>query len=238
MYAREIEGTTYTFGVSGMLIRNALVMYDHQTESLWSQFLGEAVEGELTGVRLEPVPAILTDWYSWKQLHPDTLVLKQNQERIDPYGFYYFLDPSAGVIGETHRDDRYIAKEFVFGVQIPEGAMAFPFRYMDTDPVAHVEIGERPVLFTYDRIGATPTAWDRRLDERTLTFEPIEVPVGERLLLRDVETGSTWLAVTGTAIAGPLEGAQLTGLNGSIVFWFAWTDFHPDAPVWVPEGQE
>jgi hypothetical protein len=34
VYARQVEGTVYTFGVSGKLIRNAMVMYDHQTRSL------------------------------------------------------------------------------------------------------------------------------------------------------------------------------------------------------------
>ena len=43
MYARDIAGQELNFGVSGKLIMNALVMFDRQTETLWSQFLGEAV---------------------------------------------------------------------------------------------------------------------------------------------------------------------------------------------------
>ena len=35
--------------MSGKLIMNALVMYDHQTDTLWSQFLGEGVKGPLIG---------------------------------------------------------------------------------------------------------------------------------------------------------------------------------------------
>ncbi|MBI3286672.1 MAG: DUF3179 domain-containing protein, partial [Chloroflexi bacterium] len=35
MYARRIGGEEYTFGVSGKLIMNTLVMYDRQTGSLW-----------------------------------------------------------------------------------------------------------------------------------------------------------------------------------------------------------
>ncbi|MCA9926812.1 MAG: DUF3179 domain-containing protein, partial [Anaerolineales bacterium] len=31
VYSREINGAEYTFGVSGKLIRNVLVMYDRQT---------------------------------------------------------------------------------------------------------------------------------------------------------------------------------------------------------------
>ena len=43
MYGREINGRVHTFGVSGKLIMNALVMYDHQTDTLWSQFLSRGV---------------------------------------------------------------------------------------------------------------------------------------------------------------------------------------------------
>ncbi len=44
MYAREVDGypTPLTFGVSGKLIMNVLVMYNRQTQSLWNQILGQA----------------------------------------------------------------------------------------------------------------------------------------------------------------------------------------------------
>ena len=59
VYARELEGRNHTFGVSGKLIMNALVMYDHQTDTLWSQFLSRGgVKGPLAGARLEIVPSI------------------------------------------------------------------------------------------------------------------------------------------------------------------------------------
>ena len=47
--------------MSGKLIMNSLVMFDRETESLWSQFLGEAVEGPLSGVRLEFVSSPVDD---------------------------------------------------------------------------------------------------------------------------------------------------------------------------------
>jgi len=42
VYARTVGSRTLTFGVSGMLYRDALVMYDRETESLWSQVHGLA----------------------------------------------------------------------------------------------------------------------------------------------------------------------------------------------------
>ena len=54
---------------------NALVMYDHQTDTLWSQFLSRGVKGPLADTQLDIVPALQTTWEQWLSLHPETLVL-------------------------------------------------------------------------------------------------------------------------------------------------------------------
>ena len=58
MFSRFVEGRSYTFGVSGKLWKNGLVMYDHQTETLWSGVTGEALQGPLTGKRLTILAAV------------------------------------------------------------------------------------------------------------------------------------------------------------------------------------
>ena len=70
MYAREIEGREHTFGGSGKLIANALVMCDYQSNTLWSQFLSQGVKGPLLNKKLEIVPAVQTTWQQWVNLHP------------------------------------------------------------------------------------------------------------------------------------------------------------------------
>ena len=47
---------TLVFGNTGRLHHYDMLMYDHDTESRWQQFLGEAVMGKLTGGRLKAVP--------------------------------------------------------------------------------------------------------------------------------------------------------------------------------------
>jgi len=90
VYSRVINGEEYTFGVSGKLIRNVLVMYDRQTESLWSQLLGETVQGPLVGTKLEFLPAFQTTWEDWKNLQPDSLALRKGYYGSrDPYSSYY-----------------------------------------------------------------------------------------------------------------------------------------------------
>ncbi len=75
MYDPLIQGRRHTFGVSGLLYKRNVLMYDRQTESLWSQLLARAATGILTGTPLRLLPSVQTTWGSWKKQHPRTLVL-------------------------------------------------------------------------------------------------------------------------------------------------------------------
>jgi hypothetical protein len=226
VYSREVNGTEYTFGVSGKLIMNALVMYDRQTESLWSQILGEAVAGPLEGARLEYVPALHTTWAEWKALHPDTLALvKGYYGAATPYDDYYQSD-APGVIGETVRDDRLYVKEFVIGVERNGEAAAYPFSALNAQPVVNDVIGGEPVLVVFNADTAAGAVFSRVVDGQTLTFS-----AQEGLALTDAETGSTWTGLTGEAAAGPLKGTRLTQLKSTSAFWFGWKDWYPNTRI-------
>ena len=58
VYERNVAGRMLTFGVSGMLYRDALVMCDRETGTLWSHVDGRARNGPLLGETLQPVPAV------------------------------------------------------------------------------------------------------------------------------------------------------------------------------------
>ena len=237
MYAREIAGRELTFGVSGKLIMNALVMYDRETDSLWSQFLGVAVRGDLKGEQLEPLAATLTQWGSWLLAHPETLVLDQGGTRRDTYASYYTAN-SAGVIGRTQDDDRLGLKEFVIGLQLDQLARAYPFRTLNDDPVVNDRLGETDLVVVFDREVGSGQIFERTVQGRVLTFEAVAdaTDVAGRVLpqMRDAETGTLWSGVTGEAIDGSLAGERLRALPSFAVFWFAWADFHVGADIYDP----
>ena len=52
VYDRRLDGKVNEIGVSGLLYKSAMVMYDKNTESLWSQVLGKAIVGPSTGKSL------------------------------------------------------------------------------------------------------------------------------------------------------------------------------------------
>ncbi|MGH9194296.1 MAG: DUF3179 domain-containing (seleno)protein, partial [Acidimicrobiia bacterium] len=55
-FQRRLGDRILDFGTSGKLLYSALVMYDRQTESLWTHFEGRAIAGFLTGQTLELRP--------------------------------------------------------------------------------------------------------------------------------------------------------------------------------------
>lgn len=229
MYSREINGEEYTFGVSGKLIRNVLVMYDRQTETLWSQLLGEAVEGELIGTKLNFVPSWMMTWQEWKELHPDTVALDKGFRRgsRDQYDGYY-ASPSAGVIGETLSDDRLYTKEFIVGVELEGAEVAYPFSILNEQPIINDTVDDTNLLITFDAESTASSVYDRMVDGQLLTFRAGDEPH----TVVDEETGSVWDLFSGTAVSGELEGAQLTPIKNTRSFWFGWKDWHPDTLVY------
>lgn len=231
MYSREINGQEYTFGVSGKLINNALVMFDRQTNSLWSQILGEAVQGPLKGTTLEFLPAIHTTWADWKEQFPETTALvKGYSGEFSTYENYYQTS-AAGVLGETYQDDRLSVKSFVIGVENNGEAVAYPFGELTKTPVLNDEIGGLPVVILFRKQAGAAVVFSRVTEDgQLLTFV-----ANDDTGLSDVETGSTWDSITGVSIDGPLVGTHLTPVKSTVAFWFGWKDFFPQTRVY---GQE
>ena len=233
MYARDVD--TYpeplTFGVSGKLIMNVLVMYDRQTESYWSQILGQAVEGELAGTELTPIASLQTTWKQWRELYPETLALRKGYSGSrDPYNSYY-AGNNAGVLGETIEDDRLPTKTMGIGLVINDQPAYFPLTVLRDEPVVNDVVGGEPVLAIFRPEVMTGFAFSRTVDGQTLTFALAESDTAIPTLV-DAETGSHWSVFNGVAIDGSLAGKTLERIPSTSSFWFGWKDFHPDTYVY------
>ena len=227
MYSRTVDERVLTFGVSGKLTRNTLVMYDRETGSLWPQVLGKAVEGSLTGQTLEFLPAIHTTWAEWRAEHPDTLALVKgytgNQDRY----FSYYTSNSAGVIAETRVDDRLYTKEFVIGAIVDDVQVAYPYSVLNDQPVVNDTISDRAVVVIFSPDSGAGAIYERVLAGKTYTFQSIG---GGKMV--DEQTNSTWDGTTGKAVQGELAGQQLTAFKSTRIFWFAWKDWYPDTLIY------
>jgi len=124
------NGKDFDFGVSGLLYNSDVLLYDRQTESLWSQIRKQAIAGPLKGQRLQQIPLEHTSWSDWQARYPQTRVLSQNTGyRRDysrsPYAGY--ADSEQIMFDVSAIDRRFHPKEWVIGVEINGVAKAYPF---------------------------------------------------------------------------------------------------------------
>ena len=130
----EIEGEAYTFGVSGLLYNSDVLLYDRETESLWSQLKYQAVSGPLKGKQLEMLNTANTTWAAWKQQHSNTLVLSEDtgykrNYSLDPYPDYQ--KTSAVFFPVANESQEFHPKEMVIGIEVNGVTKAYPFSELE-----------------------------------------------------------------------------------------------------------
>jgi hypothetical protein len=151
---------TLTFGVSGLLWRENLVMYDRQTNSWWAQASGTALDGKLKGAVLKLYPHFsMMTWKQWRTDHPDTLVLSKRTRR----GFEgtsmgytdYHRSSRIGVTGQLKFSDKQLpAKTRVLGFRIDDSAYAVDLTaLMQKGSVTAVTINGRKLNIIANRDG-------------------------------------------------------------------------------------
>lgn len=242
-YDRRVDGKVLDFGTSGSLYRSAMVMYDRQTESLWTHYTGEAVIGHLAGARLEDFAVSMVAWEDYRKAHPGSLVLSRQTGHQRDYGRNPYVgydeagsDPFAF---RSTPDGRLPPKARIVGVGDDRATVAIPTARFAEEPVVEFELrGDGLVVFwkagttsALDEgriadgrdVGATGV-FRREVEGRDLTFSA----QGENFV--DAETSTTW-DILGRGISGPLSGRQLDEVSHIDTFWFAWAAYRPDTRI-------
>lgn len=126
----EIDGSKHEFGVSGLLYNSDVLLYDRTTESLWSQIIGKAVSGDLSGTLLTQLPLQQTSWEDWKSKYPNSLVLSDKtgysmDYSKEAYGLYLVTDELVYPVKNTSA--KLPNKERVVGISYKGEFKAYPF---------------------------------------------------------------------------------------------------------------
>lgn len=206
VHRREVEGETLIFGVHGALWGNAMTWWDHDTGSIWSQPLGEAIVGPRKGQSLELLPMSFTTWDAWVDANPRTLA----------------LDVPGGVTGFA-LEDLYIVVDF------GSDAVAYPVELIQELGVINDVVAGLEIAVVGDP--ADPQRWkvfSRRLDDQVVTL----TRDGQNLV--DVETGTQWDPTRGIGREGPLRGEILDTMPALTSFPGDYDTFWPDGTVWQP----
>lgn len=128
IFRRTLEGRTLSFGVSGLLYNSNFLIYDRETESLWSQFTGQAISGPLAGKTLERIRVRQETAAAWKARHPGSKILARPDRYRINYGYsrysaYWISDQIHFPVNA--RDSRYHPKRLVVGVVVNRKSRAY-----------------------------------------------------------------------------------------------------------------
>ena len=173
----RLDGERLLFGFFG-IYQGTAVLYDRDTGSLWLHLTGRCFEGPRAGRVLAMLPTGRhTTWAAWRDLHPDTDVMRPEPARRDLYfpreasraGDPFLSEPFAATIAT--RDDRLPPHALVLGVVVGGRTRAYPYAsLMVRETPVHEEVGEVPLVVLPDPEGRSAVAFDRRLDGRVLRF--------------------------------------------------------------------
>lgn len=161
----EFNNSDNTFGVSGLLYNSDMLLYDRNTESLWSQLMATAISGKLKGKQLRSLVLTDTTWAAWLQQHPDTEVLStrtgysRDYDR-HPYGAY---DTNRGLYFPVrHTSARYHPKERVIGLTLGKRTRAWPVSELDKQHKAIIKdvFAGKSLTIKYDAASRSAVIYD------------------------------------------------------------------------------
>ena len=228
LFETLVEGRPdrFVFGSSGFLFRSNKLMYDQETHSLWNQFTGRPVVGPLTGsgIELAVRPVAITTWKHWLARHPDTKVLSldtgfdRDYTPGRPYASY-FSSPDL-MFPVLVEDTRLKPKDYVFALRSGVHEKAWPLSEFAGGQVINDRIGTLDIVLIGDAASRTVRAYDARGRDFTATFGDADTVESE---------GHSWMIKEESLTS--VDGQTLPRLPGHIAYWFAWSAYKSDAPL-------
>jgi hypothetical protein len=153
VYSRKIKDRDLTFGISGLLYKSNVLMYDHETESLWSQVKGKAVTGPMAGTPLKVLPSTITTWKKWKKRFPKTEVLSPETGHLrdysrDPYEDYY--KRKRGLFSLFKPGPGEEEKALVAGVILNSATKAYPLEELRKKGTLTDHLDDKEITLTFN----------------------------------------------------------------------------------------
>jgi hypothetical protein len=233
-----VDGRTLTFGVSGKLADDDLVMYDRETDSEWKQSSGECIAGPFEGESLAVRPGSVLSWRQFRKSHPEGVVLQppggESEAASDgdtPAAIDYDESPYADYLKaegfglaahrgdgyrEWDRDDDIDPKTVVLGIEAGGEALGFPLpRMLSAGGIARAIVGGHPVVVFADEDAGIHGYVDPGYD-----FEW----AGDGF----AADGTTWEPATGESV----DSRELERLPTRRLFAFVWQDDHGTDAFW------
>ena len=225
LYETVHDGVDHELGTSGFLYRSNKLMYDRETQSLWSTLRGEPVIGPLADrdITLTRGYVVTTTWAKWRERHPDTQVLSietgydRDYAEGAAYRGYFATDKLMFAVPKLDR--RLKNKAEVLALTFPERSeetLAISASFLNKNRVYADQLGEVRFVVLTDESGA-----NRVYETQGQVFQRWDSAQGAV-----DQRGVKW-----TLHEDRLESAagdQLVRLPAHRAFWFGWYSAYPN----------
>ena len=233
----ELGDTVLEFGSTGMLMRSNKLMYDRNTDTVWNAITGEPAFGPLatSGVLLDVLPVVVTDWASWLEAHPDSSVLSLDTGFLRNYtnGAAYsdYFNSTELMFPSWQQDTAAIQnKDMVFALRLQGQPKAYPLATIIPERIVNDRVGQTDLVIIAE---ATPErdffepggAAVRAYDSEGLVFS-----AGDDSMTLVSDDGRSWQVSEGALTAD--DGERRERIGGHLAFWFGWFGFYPDTLVY------
>lgn len=228
-YKTTFNGTRYELGTSGFLYRSNKLMYDKNTQTLWSTVKGEPVVGPLVdrGIALEHIGMVTTTWGEWKRRHPTTSVLSLDTGYSRDYGegvaYNAYFSTDQLMFNTPFADIRLKNKQEVLALRFfaaPKEQLAIDTDFLEKNPLYTNNIGRQKVLVLTDSSGA-----NRVYDPKGIEF----VSYDQDSTLID-NGGRKWLLKEDKLVSKSSD-QTLPSLPYRRAFWFGWHAAFPETKL-------
>lgn len=153
VFDRVVNGKTRTFGVSGLLYQSDVLMYDRQTESLWSQLAMKSVSGPSINQRLELLHSEHMTWKAWKTKYPNGKVLStqtgfKRNYNSSAYASYFASDQLMFPVKITRHELNH--KSMIVGIVLGNQQKAYPLSSLPKHRLVEDKLGDTELRISYD----------------------------------------------------------------------------------------
>lgn len=153
VFDRALDNVVLEFGVSGLLYNSDVLLFDRQTESLWTQLGRKSISGKHVGRQLDWLASEQMTWAAAKTNFPSAQVLSLEtgyQKNYESEAYVEYKNSPRNSFPVKFSRDELERKAWVLGIEINGTAKAYPIEALIRAMRFQDEIGQIRLSVIYD----------------------------------------------------------------------------------------
>ena len=201
-------------------------MQDIETNSLWSQVSGKAIQGEEEGKELRLFNAQHSTYGEFKRLYPNGILLRKDikGDAGSNYNKYFQSNDKLGIFGRVDNFKRLKGKDIVYGIRLADGEVAFSKELLIKNGFSIYLVSDFAIIITYNSHAKSVAAFKISKPSSEIYVENNDI-----VFKTHGNTKDRWDAQTGNS-KNP-GNKDLEPFPVVTSYWFAWASFFPGSEL-------